>query len=109
MSGTTPAAGSQVRSASAWLARFEPSHYTLQVLSHTEEASVRRFVQENFEDDEAGYFAFELDGKTWFTVVYGDFPSYAQATAAGVRLAERLNGVKPWVRRLAVIQAAAIR
>ena len=54
-------------------------------------------------------FAFELDGKTWFTVVYGNFPSYAQATAAGVRLAERLNGVKPWVRRLAVIQAAAIR
>jgi DamX protein len=105
-----PATGAQARSASAWLARFEPDHYTVQVLSHTDEASVRRYLQENFEDDKAaGYFAFELDGRTWFTVVYGDFPSYARATAAGAHLAERLNGVKPWVRRLAIIQAAAIR
>lgn len=103
------AGGGQRRSASAWLARFEPDHYTVQVLSHTEEASVQRYVEDNFEDGEAGYFAFELEGRTWYTVVYGAYSSHAEASAAGARLAERLGGVQPWVRRLAVIQAAAIR
>jgi TPR repeat protein len=102
-------AGAGARSASPWLARFDPSHYTLQVLSHTNEASVRRFLEENFGDGEAGYFAFELDGTTWYTVVYGDYSSYSQATAAGKRLAGRLGDLEPWVRRLAIIQKAAIR
>jgi TPR repeat protein len=104
-----PADTNPARSASVWLARFEPDHYTVQVLSHTDEASVRRYLEDNFEDGEAGYFAFELDGRTWYSVVYGDFSSYAQATAAGARLAERMSGVEPWVRRFAVIQAVAIR
>jgi TPR repeat protein len=107
-----PAAGSPdagARSASPWLARFDPTHYTLQVLSHTDEASVRRYLEENFNDGEAGYFAFELDGRTWYTVVYGEFASYALATAAGERLASRLGGPDPWVRKLAIIQKAAIR
>jgi len=97
------------RSASPWLARLDPDHYTLQVLSHTDEASVRRFLEENFNDSEAGYFAFELDDKTWYTVVYGDYASYSRATAARESVAGRLRGSQPWVRKIAVIQKAAIR
>lgn len=97
------------RSASAWLASLEPEHYTLQVLSHTNEESVRRYLAENFDDGEAGYFAFELDGKTWYTVVYGDYASHSQARTAGASLAGRLPGPEPWVRKVAVIQKAAIR
>jgi TPR repeat protein len=103
------AAGTGGRSASPLLAGRDPTHYTLQVLSHTDEASVRRYLVDNFADGEAGYFAFELDGKTWYTVVYGDYASYAQATAAGEALGARLRGSKPWVRKLAIIQEAAIR
>ena len=97
------------RSASPWLAHLDPDHYTLQVLSHTDEASVRRYLNENFSDGEAGYFAFELGGKTWYTVVYGDYASFAQATAAGDSLASQLRGPEPWVRKIAIIQKAAIR
>ena len=97
------------RSASPWLAALAPNHYTLQVLSHTNEESVRRYLAENFKDGEAGYFAFELNGKTWYTVVYGDYPSHSQAKAAGADLAERLGGTQPWVRKVAIIQQAAIR
>ena len=79
------------------------------MLSHTNEESVRRYLAENFKDGEAGYFAFELDGKTWYTVVYGDYPSHSQAIAAGTDLAGRLQGPKPWVRKVAIIQQAAIR
>lgn len=97
------------RSASPWLAALEPDHYTLQVLSHTNEESVRRYLAENFEDGEAGYFAFLLDGKTWYTVVYGDYASHSQAKAAGAGLAGRLQGAEPWVRKVAIVQEAAIR
>ncbi len=106
-----PAASGAVdtRSASRWLAQFEPRHYTVQVLSHTDEVAVRRYLQEHFGDGEAGYFAFELDGTTWYSVVVGDYASYSEATAAGKRLAERLGGSEPWVRKFAIIQQAAIR
>jgi len=109
-----PVAAAQPRaagplSASPWLARLDPNRYTLQVLSNTDEASVQRYLDENFDDGEAGYFAFELDGKTWYTVVYGDYASYSRATAAGEGLASRLRGPAPWVRKIAIIQKAAIR
>ncbi len=103
------AASAAQRSASPWLARLDPDHYTLQVLSHTDEASVRRYLEGNFNDGEAGYFAFELDGKTWYTVVTGDYASYSRATAAVGSLAGRLQGSQPWVRKVAVIQKVAIR
>jgi len=99
----------QARSASPWLARFEPRHYTLQVLSHTDESAVKRYLEEHFEDGQAGYFAFELDGKIWYSLVYGDFARYAEATAEGERLAVRLPGPDPWVRKFSIIQKAAIR
>lgn len=104
-----PNDNAMARSASTWLAQFEPKHYTLQVLSHTDEDAVRRYLQEHFKDGQAGYFAFELDGKTWYSLVYGDFSRYAQATAAGERLAGRLPGPDPWVRKFSIIQKAAIR
>ena len=101
--------GAEPRSASEWLARFEPNHYTLQMLSHTNEASVRRYMEANFNVGEAGYFAFELNGDTWYTVVYGDFASYSKARAEGAHLASQLRGPEPWVRKFAIIQRAAIR
>lgn len=97
------------RSASPWLAHLDPEHYTLQVLSHTDEAAVRHYLKGNFNVGEAGYFAFKLDGKTWYTVVTGDFASYSRATAAVQGLAGRLQGPRPWVRKIAVIQKVAIR
>ena len=96
-------------SASPWLAGLDSRHYTVQVLSHTDETAVRRYVRENFANGEAGYFAFELDGQTWFSVVTGEYSSYARATAAGEALAGRIAGLKPWVRKVAVIQKKAIR
>ncbi len=79
------------------------------MLSHTDEASVRRYLEGNFNDGEAGYFAFEIKGKTWYSVVYGDYASYSRATSAGESLAGRLQGLQPWVRKIAVIQKIAIR
>ena len=97
------------RSASPWLASLDPDHYTLQLMSHRNEASVQRYLAENFGDGEAGYFVFERDGKTWYTLVFGEYTSLSQATRAGASLAGRLRELEPWVRRIAVIQKAAIR
>ncbi len=103
------ATGAGSPSASQWLAGLDAGHYTLQVLSHTDENAVRRYLSEHFGDGEAGYFAFELDGRVWYSVVTGDYPSYSAATAAGEVLAGRIRGSKPWVRKIAIIQKKAIR
>jgi len=96
-------------SASPWLAGLDAGHYTLQVLSHTDENAVQRYLREHFDNDEAGYFAFELDGKTWFSVVTGEYSSYSEASAAAEILAGRIRGSQPWVRKIAIIQKKALR
>ena len=105
----TAAATTASLSASPWLAGLDAGHYTLQVLSHTDENAVQRYLREHFDNDEAGYFAFELDGKTWFSVVTGEYSSYSEASAAAEILAGRIRGSQPWVRKIAIIQKKALR
>ena len=107
--GASSSSHDERRSANPWLARLDPGHYTLQLLSHTDEDSVRRFVETNFPEGEVGYFAFLLDGTTWYTVIHGDYPSYGEAKAAIESLDASLQERQPWVRKIGIIQKAAIR
>ncbi|MDX1432110.1 MAG: SPOR domain-containing protein [Gammaproteobacteria bacterium] len=93
----------------AWLASRDPARYTLQILSHTDEDAVRRFVEERFPGGEANYFAFERDGTTWYSVVYGDYASVSEAREAIPTLAPGLQALDPWVRKISAILRIAIR
>lgn len=86
-----------------WLAGREPERYTLQLLSDTNRRSVERFVSRNFPDGDAGIYVNRRDGKTWYSVVHGDFATYGEAKAAITNLPAKLRRDKPWARKVAAI------
>lgn len=86
-----------------WISRADPGHYTLQLLSDTNEASVRRYVARNIPPGEGDYFATERDGQTWYSVVYRVYQDYAAAKKAAAGLPPALGELKPWIRKVGSI------
>ncbi|HEY5700856.1 MAG TPA: SPOR domain-containing protein [Gammaproteobacteria bacterium] len=92
-----------------WIAGAEPSGYTLQLLSDTDEANVKRFVARNIRPGEGDYFATERDGQVWYSVVYGVYDSYSAAKQAVSALPAAFGDRKPWIRKVGSIQQLMIR
>jgi len=109
--GTAPEeARAEARAPLDWVARGDPGSYTLQILSDTNEESVRRFVGRHFgPGDLAGYFASVKKGVTWYSVVYGEYPTYEEAEAAVPDLPPALRRGEPWVRKIRLIQEQMLR
>jgi septal ring-binding cell division protein DamX len=76
----------------------------LQIGSVTSEKAVRRFLQENGIEAEAGYIAVQIDGTTRYNALYGSYPSYAEAQRAVTGLPPALQQVKPWIRNFGILQ-----
>jgi TPR repeat protein len=89
-----------------WVETLDPKHYTIQVFSDTDEADVRRFVRRHLEPGLGGYFASDRQGKRWYSVVYGAYPTYAAARAAAAVLPAELRQGRPWVRKVHSIMEA---
>ena len=92
-----------------WVLGRDPSRYTLQLFSRRDEASVREYLQSHGIDDEGGYFRSRSDGSEWFSVVWGDFASHAEACAAAGRLPAALGIKEPWVRNFGAIHKVLVR
>lgn len=92
-----------------WIANAEPSYYTLQLLSNTDEASVRSYVMRNIPPGEGDYFVTERDGQRWYSVVYGVYRNYAAAKQAAAALPSAFGKLKPWIRKIGSIQEQMIR
>lgn len=91
-----------------WVRSRDPSRYTIQLLSRRDETSVRDYVRKHQLDDQGGYFKISNDGTIWYSVVYGDFSTHAEATEAAGQLPRSLGVSKPWVRNFGVIQQRVV-
>lgn len=93
----------------AWIAKAEPGHYTLQLLSDTNEAGVKRYMTRNIPPGAGDYFATERDGQVWYSVVYGVYETYSAAREAAAGLPPALGERKPWIRKVGSIQQQMLR
>lgn len=100
----TTGTGAEEGSAANWLSALDPDQYTLQLLSDTEESSVRRFVAGNVDPDQGGYFSSRIKCDVWYSVVYGVYPDYESAMEAVERLPASLRKLNPWIRTVGSIQ-----
>jgi TPR repeat protein len=89
-----------------WLDSLDANHYTLLILSDTNEAAVRRFVRKHFPGGNGGYYTSRRKGKIWYSVVHGEFATYALAKRAIKSLPPPLRKAKPWARKVGVIRDA---
>ena len=87
-----------------WINSLDPERYTLQLMSQTSEPRAIGFIRDRQLGSDAAYFVWQKEGATWYSIIYGVYDSFEQATAAGGSLPPAIADVKPWVRRIAVIQ-----
>ena len=76
-----PPSATRVEAGDGWLETVDPTGYTLQVASDTDEASIQRLVRELITEP-AGYFASTKQGTIWYSAVVGLYDSYESAKAA---------------------------
>lgn len=97
---TTPAGDARTR----WLQGLPPSHYVIQLLGASEEATLKRFLAQYPSLKQVTYYRTQRQGKPWFVVVQGDYPDYEAAKAGVKRLPAALQQQTPWVRKADAVQ-----
>lgn len=90
----------------AWLLAQDPGHYTVQLFA-SEEARILRFIEEHGLGERAAMFLSRAGERPLHAVVWGIFPSRAEALEA-VRSAPvaAIQGIEPWARSLGDVHRA---
>ena len=88
---------------SQWYRSQPAGNYAVQVLGTGSEASAKAYISKQG-GGEYRYFRKTLQGKPFYVVTYGSFPSRAAAVAAVKSLSAKAQGGKPWPRTFASIQ-----
>jgi len=91
-----------------WVTAQNPSHYTLQLASSTNQALILKYFEENRLQGEAGYYSSMRQGERWYALVYGAYPSVNEAKAAISNLPQDLRKWSPWVRNIRSIHKIMI-
>jgi len=88
------------------LMSLDKKHFVLQVLGAGSRESVEQFVEAQVNSSELYIFVTQRNGKPWYTVVLGDYPSRTEARVAikGLPEGQRLAGA--WPRSLEEVHSA---
>lgn len=87
-----------------WLLQQKDELFTLQVLLHSEESVVRRFIVDNRIAAQSAYYAKLVGGKRLYCLLYGLFPSPEESARALKQLPETLRRHGPWRRDLGAVK-----
>ena len=93
--------------ASGWYASQTKSHYTLQILGTSSEASAKSFISQN--GGQYRYFKKMHQGKPLYVVTYGSFASREAAQAAVKSLPAKVQAGKPWPKTFASVSQEIAR
>ncbi|MGE8152196.1 AAA family ATPase [Pseudomonas vancouverensis] len=85
-----------------WYAGQTPSHYVVQILGTSSEATAQNFIKE--QGGEYRYFKKVLNGKPLYVITYGSFPTRDAAVSAIKALPAKVQAGKPWPRTVASVQ-----
>jgi len=90
--------------ASSDLASMPSQHYVVQLLATADPARVASFRKELPADLKLASYQRITSGQRWHVLIYGDFPSIAQARAAINNLPAIARDQKPWAKPVSQIQ-----
>lgn len=89
----------------AWIREQAPDHYTLQLVTASNEASVASLIDRPEFGSDRAYFRRALAERTGYTAILGVYRSRAEAQQALSALPAELQKTRPWVRSFAEVQA----
>jgi DamX protein len=91
-----------------WLLTQDPESYTIQIMGVHHEQSLLDFIKRNqaLKQGEVAYYETLFQGRPWYQLLYGIYPTKQAAQVAADELPENIRRAGPWMRRLATIQQA---
>lgn len=88
-----------------WIREQAPDHYTLQLVTASNEASVASLIDRPEFGPDRAYFSRRLADRTGYTAILGVYRSREEAQQALSSLPAELQKTGPWVRSFAEVQA----
>ncbi len=84
--------------ADSWISVQPPNNYTVQLTSLKSEAAAKNFLSNNPLDLTTKLLPYSVQGETRYGIIYGSFPTYAEAKEALNNLPDNLLKSSPWIR-----------
>ncbi len=81
-----------------WLLEQDPAHYTLQLFAVRDLNALKQYLIVHSQLSDVAYFESKRDGKRWYSLVSGIYPSLNAAKQAAKELPSSIR--TPWLRRL---------
>jgi len=91
-----------------WLKNQNSKMYTIQLMSSSNENSVKNYYKENNINNRGGFYKYKKDGRVRFALVYGSYQTVAAANKAISELPENLRKKSPWVRKIKSLKNISI-
>ena len=83
-----------------WVAEQNPNYYTLQLARSKNQQLIQKYYDQNDLYGKAGFYASIRQGEQWYALVYGAYPTVADAKASIASLPPDLRKWSPWVRKV---------
>jgi hypothetical protein len=88
-----------------WIHNQQDSTYSLQVVSTSTREAIFEFCKEHNICDKSAYYQSQIQGKTYFRLLYGSFSSHKAAQLARAKLPDKLRQLEPWPRNFKQIKS----
>jgi len=84
-----------------WISQQNKNHFTLQLLGSFNKTTLTSYLKKFSLKNDAAIFTRSLQGKTWYTLIYGRYPTKTAAQAAAKTLPKGM--AKTWARSFSSI------
>lgn len=84
-----------------WITQQNKNYFTMQLLGTHQKYTLPAYLKKFSLNNDAAIFKTKRDGKDWFTLIYGFYPTKSAAQAAAKQLPKGVS--KPWIRSFASI------
>lgn len=84
-----------------WIKQQNKNHFTLQLLGTHQKSTLPSYLKKFALKNDAAVFKTKRNGKDWFTLIYGFYPTKSAAQTAAKQLPKGVT--KPWIRSFASI------
>jgi DamX protein len=92
-----------------WLHSRKPARFTIQLIAATDREALAEFIQQHGLNDQAALLTVKREGRDWYVVVLGDYPSRAAGRAALQNIPTALRRDGAWIRSFSELQQLAPR
>ncbi len=88
----------------AWLLQQNPTHFTVQLISTSNQERLETYIKTHQLKDKAAYFRHQFNNQDWYSLLYGNYSKRANAETTATQLKKGLSLNKVWIRQFKDIQ-----